>query len=94
MSVRLHLVPAADEFATDVIDGELDYTREIEAPWLLPPVPRSTLARRVTRSPFAEDVKRYGWLVGLILAGLLCLVLTRGEVVTWGGLETIPAVAR
>ncbi|TYP82028.1 hypothetical protein [Blastococcus xanthinilyticus] len=99
---HLYSAPGADHFATariPVIEGELDVTREIPLIRLKPPVPAPSrpaavvpergVARRLLDSPFAQDLRRYGWLVGLLLAGLLCLVLTRGEFVTWGGLEQL-----
>jgi hypothetical protein len=51
------------------------------------------LAARVARSPFADDLRRYGWLAGLLAAGVLCVavsVLTRGVYLDWSGWHPIP----
>lgn len=93
--MTLRLLPGADDWPTDDMPALTgDQTREIPLLHLLPPVPPATVVRRVARSRFADDLRQYGWLVGLILAGLLCLILTRGEYVTFGGLESIPGGAR
>jgi hypothetical protein len=83
--------------------GERDRFDDLITLWFSPPpvttryyTPRARLRRlaaRVARSPFADDLRRYGWLAGLLAAGVLCVavsVLTRGMYVDWSGWHPIP----
>lgn len=89
MSVRLQLLPGADDFATDHIRiGDDDETRELQFPWMRPPVPPTS---RIPQPPTGMS-RFYVLLTVAAIAALILtiLVLTRGQMVTFGGLETIP----
>lgn len=46
--------------------------------------------RRIRRSRAVADLRAHGWLVGLLLAGVLCTVVMRGDFATWDGVHGIP----
>lgn len=60
--------------------------------WLSPRAGSGTrrFLRRLRRSRAMADLRTHGALVGLLLAGVLCVLLTRGEYVTWSGVYEIP----
>jgi hypothetical protein len=71
MTRSLHLVPAADDFATDVVPlFELDDT--VEFP-VVPPVPAPRPRRCRTERP--RVVRERGWVAGLLLAAVLMYLL-------------------
>lgn len=75
MTRSLRLVAPVDESDTvaapPVLAGELlDETAEIPIYQPLPAVPRPA-RRPAAADPRRDDLRRYGWLVGLLLAGLL-----------------------
>lgn len=94
-----------DTIRIPIIDGQVDTTSEIPAPWLRPAVirtyatPRARLARRLAmlrRSPFAADLRgarRAAFWPLAVGCGLLIaavVIASRGHYVTWHGIESIP----
>jgi len=48
---------------------------------------------RIVNSPFAADVRRHSYLIGLMLAAVLVIavpIVTRGQYMTYGGLADLP----
>lgn len=62
--VRLDAVPA------DLVGAAASPARLLPAH--LTPRPVRTVAARLAQSPAAADLRAHGWLVGLILAAVLC----------------------
>lgn len=80
-----------DTMRIPIIDGELDTTAELRAPWLLPPVTaryaRRSAWRRFARSGFVRDVTcgvaDLGAILGGCVAGYVLLLVLLHVFAPW-----------